>query len=176
MKYWKARSQFELGDFAGARISLEEIFEIDKANNALYINVWSWLAKIAIEEKKMVEADSLFQKAISYTFCGDGMDSPEPREEAHYLYGRFLLNQNRMSEAKTQMERAITLRRMGYWGEYGIAVYYALQGNSELCLKYLERACIHLFPHFKLIMNEPAFSNIIRNPVFKSLIKKYRRT
>ncbi len=167
---------FEQGKIQKAKQAFMKILEVLKqhwSTNSAYIGTYAWLAQCYFIEKNYSMADSLFHKAINYRFCGDGLDGPPFIEEAHYLYALFLMNQNRMPEAKEQLIKSIDARRMGYWGEYGMAIYLAKINLNDEALNYLQKALENLFPFYDKIMEETAFKELRNSPLFKNIKIRY---
>jgi len=175
MKFWEGRIYLAQGFIDKAKKAFLEMFEMDKSANGLFVWAFTWLAECYLKENDIKIAEEYFVKACNYHFCGDGMDTPEPREEAHYRYARFLINQKRFPEAKLELYRAISERRMGYWGEFGMAVYYANLEDETQTLNYLEKALANRFPYIDMINEEVAFDSIKQSVAFKQLISSYSK-
>ncbi len=172
-KYWEGKIFLAMDSVVEAKNSFNEIFQMDKTQNGIFIWAWTGLAECNLKEGKIDEAEDYFKKAINYHFCGDGLDAPIPREEAYYLFAKFLMDQNRMDEAKQMLQKSIDERRMGYWGEYGMAVYYALLNDTDQALQYLEKALTNDFPHQDQIQKEISFKQLKNDLKFKQMMNKH---
>ncbi len=171
-RYWQGRALLAQGKTAEARQVFLEALELDPTINALFVCLYAWLGECARAEGKPDQAEKWLQKAVTFGFYGDGQDAPEPREEAHYLYGRLLLDQNRLPAAGEQFEQAVAVRRMGYWGEYGMALLAARNNEQALALDWVEKALNNLFPYPDMLRQEPLFSKIRPMKRFKELMAK----
>ncbi|MGB5025769.1 MAG: caspase family protein [Saprospiraceae bacterium] len=174
-KFWQGRIYLAQAKVQLAKNAFHEMFEMDKTNNGLFVLAYAWLAECSLLENRNAEAEEYFNKAVSYRFCGDGMDATEPREEAHYLYARYLLEQNRMPEAKIQLEYAMEVRRMGYWGEYGMAAYFAILDMETQASNYLKKALDNQFPFLDLLLKDKAFEKMSKSDAFKQIINNYSK-
>jgi hypothetical protein len=170
--FWQARALLAQGKTAEARQVILHALDIDPTPNGLYVSLYAWLGECARAEGNPEEAERWLQKAVTYRFYGDGLDAPEPREEAHYLYGRLLLDQNRLPAAREHFEQAVAVRRMGYWGEYGMALLAARNNEPVLALEWVEKALNNLFTYPDMLLQEPLFSKIRPMKRFKEMMAK----
>ena len=171
--FWQGRALLAQGKTAEARHVFLHALEVDPTPNGLFVSLYAWLGECARAEGKPEEAERRLQQAVTYRFYGDGLDAPEPREEAHYLYGRLLLDQNRLPAAREHFEQAIAVRRMGYWGEYGMALLAARNEQSGIALDWLEKALNNLFPYMDMLQAEPLFAKLRKTKRFRALMAKH---
>jgi len=76
----------------------EQSLAADPTPDGYFIFDWAWLGEVARLQNKPVEAEAFFKKSVAYE-SGLGWEDMPPKEEAYYLYGNFLLRQNRLAEA-----------------------------------------------------------------------------
>jgi len=150
----------------------EHSLAADPTPNALFILDRAWLGEVARLQGKAMEAESMFQKALTYS-SGSVWEDMAAKDEAHYLYGNFLLRQNRLTEANEQFQKSLDMRWKGFWGEYGFALLAARQGKTREALDWLERSLDNYFPEAKPILEEPLLKKLRKTTRFKALIKKH---
>lgn len=173
-KFWQGRILLKMNRVEEAKQVFQEIFEMDKTNNGIFISAWAWIGQCHSLQSNFEEAERHFQKAIDYRFCGDGMDTPGPREEAHYLYGKFLMEQDRMKEAQYHFEKAKMERPFSYWGDFGSALLAGKKGLEIDCLSSLESALKKGFPYVEEYTKSALLKNLIRTPAFKKMLAAYK--
>jgi tetratricopeptide (TPR) repeat protein len=153
-----------------------ELFEKSLSANASpdanRILTWAWLGDVARLQNRPADAEAYFQKSLAYS-SGSVWEEMAAKDEAHYLYGNFLLRQNRLDEAREQFQKSLDMRRKGFWGEYGFALLAARQGKTREALDWLERSLDNYFPEAKPILEEPLFSKLRKTKHFRELMAKH---
>ncbi len=172
-RFAEGRIAWYRGEPERARQLFESAFSLDPSASPYFSEVHAWLGKLQAEKGRVKQADSLFQKAIGAR-SGIFMDDFEPQAEAHYRYGLFLLEQNRLAEAKTMFEKANEWHSQRGWkGWHGLALLAARQGKREQALDFLEKSLDCYFPIPGPIMEEPLFKKIRKTKRFKALMEKH---
>ncbi|MBK9337462.1 MAG: tetratricopeptide repeat protein [Lewinellaceae bacterium] len=168
-KYGKMRvSQNRLAEAADY---FQKSLEADPTPDPMFILDYAWLGEIARLQHRTAEAEVFFQKALAYS-SGFGEDL-RCKDEARYLYGNFLLRQNRRTEAQEQFQKSLDIRKKGFWGEYGFALLAAAEGRRQEALDWLERSLDNYFPEAKPILEEPLFKKLRKTKRFRELMAKH---
>ncbi len=164
---------FALGRTTEAEQRLRGVFALDNQDNTFFSLADAWLGQLAAFAGKTAEAEAYFQKAmIPRGFSA--LDQVEPMEEACALYGHFLLNQNRLTEAERRFRQALDWRHQNsYQGWYGLARLYAKKRDTKQALDCLEKALDNWFPIPGPILEEPLFKKIRKTKRFKALMAKH---
>jgi tetratricopeptide (TPR) repeat protein/uncharacterized caspase-like protein len=167
--------QFMQGHYPQAKQLLEACQTIDPTPNIVEFTAKIWLANIAAAENNPAEAERLFLQAFSWKHFGQ-MDAREMQpllEEGNFHFGRFLLRQGRLPEALARFQASLKAMPRSYWGEYGLALYQARQGNEKQALNHLEQALDWYFPNSETILEEPLLKKLRKTARFKALMKKH---
>ncbi len=172
-KYWQARALLAQGLKVEAEKAFLDALEVDQTPNAYDAIIYAWLGEMARQNKQLQAAEAFYQKALHHTFPGDGLDSPIPREEAFFLYGKFLLAQNRLDEAETNFQQSRAVRPKGNWGCYGMALLAAQRHQETEALDWLEKSLDNFYPDSESIMEEPLFKKIRKTKRFKAQMEKH---
>ncbi len=154
-----------------AIILFEKSLAADPTPDAYFALDWAWLGDVARLQNRLAEAEAYFKKAIAYR-SGSGWEEMYCLDEAHYLYGNFLLRQDRDTEAAAAFQKSLDMRKKGFWGEYGFALLAAKQGRKTEALDWLEKSLDNFYPDDKSILAEPLFSKIKKTKRFKAMMLK----
>ena len=117
-------------------------------------------------------ADSLFQEAFRH-ISPNALDNRHTLVESRFLYGNFLLRQNRYGEARRQFRLAEEYQPRCFQAQYGYALLAAADKRQEEALDYLEKALDLWYPREEPILAEPLFKKIRKTKRFKLLMKKH---
>ena len=155
----------------------EKSLATDPAPNNYFIDDWAWLGEAARLQGRPTEAEAFLKKALAFKSYDEMSDSEcwldmESKDEAHYLYGNFLLHENRLAEAEIQFQKSLDIRRKGFWGEYGFALLAAKKGDKTAALDWLEKSLDNFYPEPESILAEPLFSKIRKTKRFKAMMLK----
>lgn len=163
---------FEMGNLQKSEEVFFAVKKIDPANPN-YPKANAWLAKVEVEKGNFQKADSLFNVAIN-TWLGSAWDDFVLQEECHYLYGRFLIDQNRYEEARKMFLKSNQLSfQRGYMGWYGLACLEAKQSNIKQALIFFKKALDCYYPRSEPIYQEPLFLKLKKTQEFKVLMNKH---
>jgi tetratricopeptide (TPR) repeat protein len=92
--------------------------------------------------------------------------------EDYYLLAVAHLNRRECEQAKSALEKAMTMQPKGDHIFYGLAVLESLQNNPEQALKHLQRA-IQLNPANRLTaMRDSDFERLATLPEFQALVRE----
>ncbi len=156
------------GNYTKAQQLLEKGINIDPAPQIAAILGRSWLGELENRKGNYQKADSLFKSALHFPvtiFYGYDI--------ADAMYGDFLLQQSRDSEAIIFYNKAIDWMPLGYEGYYGLAKYYSKHGDQKIALDFLEKSLDRYYPVSDPILQEPLFEKIRMTKRFKDLMKKH---
>jgi len=169
----EAKILHALGRTDEAKKKLHDVFALDNSGNALFPLAEAWLGWIAAEAGKTAEAEISFRKAMTPR-GQSALDQNDPMEEACALYGRFLLDQNRLLEAEQRFRQALEWRHQNSAkGWYGLACLYAKKKDPDQALDCLEKALDNFFPIPEPILEEPLFKKLRKTKRFHALMAKH---
>ena len=161
-------------NYPEARVLLQKSIGSDPGNRILQFFFDAYAAEMAWQQDRFAEADSLFQQALQMTGLTALDDRKDLlREETRFRYGRFLLEQKRFAEAQAQFQVLCYTEPLGYFGYYGLAVFFAEKGQKTAALDYLEQALDRWYPIPEPIYQEPLFKKIRQTKRFRTLMAKY---
>ncbi len=167
------KARFEKGDLEQARHALLYSLTLDPTTNAWFALDYAYLGRIEAAQGRIAAAEAYFQKAIQSPFITFFSDT-YAREETWFLYGRFLLEQNRYAEARQWFQKTVDWAYgNGYYGYYGLALLAAKKGRPTEALDWLEKALDRWYPRPEPILEEPLFSAIKNTKRFKALMAKH---
>ncbi|MGB5025770.1 MAG: hypothetical protein WBO44_10490 [Saprospiraceae bacterium] len=167
-KVFKARILIQHKRYHDARICLQDAISSDPTPDAADHVARCWLAKLEELEGNYERADSLFQDAFNYP-----KNIKWGQDIGYFMYGEFLLKQNKDEEAYRNYMESIKLVPFNYDPHFGVAKYYAKKGNSKKALDWIEKALNCYYPIPEPILTEPLFDKIRRTKRFKSCMKKH---
>jgi len=146
--------------------------KITFAHNGFYIYN-AWMALYDEANGLIEEADRKFQFAL-HPANNYYWDEFIDKEEVYAMYGRFLVNQNRLADAKNIFEQTNAIRfHRGWKGYYGLALVAAKSGKIRYALDNLEIALKNYYPIPEPILEELLFNKIRKTKRFKLLMKKH---
>lgn len=164
------RMWLQLGALSLADSLLRYALTIDPTLNGQWVQIKALLGELKSRQGKLAEAEAYFQKAITQEplWWDSGF-----RDEAHLLYGRFLLSENRIAEAEAQFEKCREYRPEGWRQAYGQALLAGRNGKQQEALDWLEQAFERYLPRLETVLEEPLFKKICRAKRFKALAARY---
>ncbi len=169
---WAAtgRMWLQRGDLQQAEQALRHGLTVDPTLNGQWIQILALLGEVKMIQGKPAEAEACFQKAINQEplWWDSGF-----RDEAHQLYGRFLLSENRVDEARTQFDKCREYRPNGWRQAYGQALLVARDGKRQKALDWLEQAFERYLPRVETVLEEPILMKIRQTGRFKALAARY---
>lgn len=127
----------------------------------------------AAKQDKLNSAHSSFYLKL---FCHEkALDDRKDllREETRFRYGLFLLEEERFAEAQSQFQILCDTESLGYFGFYGLALFFAKKGQKTAALDYLEQALDRWYPISEPVYQEPLFKKIRRTKRFRTLMAKH---
>ncbi len=161
------------GQTSQAKTAFQNALLTDQNLNVGFPKLYQGLAMVAIQEQNPDTAEACFQKAINYYPDLLGFWACSEYAEAHYHYARFLLTQNRLSDAETQLLKAEETDPRNPLNYYGMAALHAAQKHDREALDWLAKALEYYYPDYDEIMAEPLFQKIRKTRRFKALMKQY---
>ena len=164
-RMWLQRSLLEK-----AETVLRHALSIDPTLDPAWIQLNAHLGEVKKRQGKPAEAEAFFQKAI---FQEKTWESYPFLDEAHLLYGQFLLTQNREAEAIRQFEKCREYRPNGWRQAYGFALLAAKNGRKAEALDWLEKSLDRYLPRKALVLEEPLFKKIRKTKRFEELMAKH---
>ncbi len=162
----------QCGQLEKADSILRYALALDPTLNALWIQIYADLGEIKRLQGRNAEAEDFFKKAIGQE---KSWQSSAHFDEAHHLYGHFLLAQNREPEARAQFEKCRELRPKGWRQAYAQALLAAKHGQKTEALDWLERSLDRYCPRAQMILEEPLFEKIRGTKRFRALMLKHFR-
>ncbi|MCB0535213.1 MAG: tetratricopeptide repeat protein [Lewinellaceae bacterium] len=169
---WSARGRMWLqrGDLQQAEQTLRQGLTVDPTLNGHWVQIKALLGELKMRQGKPIEAEAWFQKAITQEplWWDSGF-----RDEAHLLYGRFLLSENRIAEAEAQFEKCREYRPNGWRQAYGQALLAAKNAKQQEALDWLEQAFERYLPRLEMVLEEPLLKKIRRTSQYKTLVARY---
>lgn len=144
----------------------------DPAPDPCFITDYALLGEAARMQHQPGKAAAFYQQALAYTSNNIWLDMPV-KEEACFLYGRFLLGQNRPAEAADCFQKSMDMRKYGPWGEFGFALLSARKGKQQEALDWLERSLVNFYPDSGSILAEPLFAKLRKTKRFRALMTKH---
>ncbi len=172
-KAYLAKVKFLQGDYQASINYLEEVFNNEITNINAFILAYIIKAELAYKDGDNSKAELYFQKALQHT-TGVYIFDKDFKEETMLRYGRFLMDQNRMEEARQQFETCVEYtNKNGYTGYYGLALLAAKEGRQELALDQIENALLHYHPLKSDFTQEPLFKKIRKTKRFKALMQQH---
>jgi pentatricopeptide repeat protein len=159
--------QYRLAD---AEIELQKALNVDNTTNPLNIQAFALLGKVKYRQGKLVEAESFFKKSIEYIEPGG---ENAFKHDAFFLYGRFLLYQNRPDEAQIQFDKALKISPKTWHHPLGMTLLAAKNGHETEALDWLEKALDRYYFDETTIMEEPLFDGIRKSKRYKEMMLKY---
>ncbi len=161
-------------NYEKGRVLLQKAVETDPDNRILQLFFDEYSAEIAWREGRFSVADSLFKQALGLTGLTALDDRKDlMREEIGFRYGEFLLQQKRFTEALAQFQLLCATEPLGYFGYYGLALFFAQKGQKTAALDRLEQALDRWYPLSEPINQEPLFKKIRRTKRFTALMAKH---
>ncbi len=164
------RMWLQRGKLKKAETVLRHALTIDPSLCDVWVQINAHLGEVKKRQGKPTEAESFFKKAIVQEKIW--ADYPY-REEAHLLYGNFLLSQNRVAEAQSQFEKCREYRPKGWRLPYGYALLAAYEGKTAAALDGLEQALERYLPRKEIVLEEPLFKKIRQTKRFRDLMATY---
>ena len=159
------------GRLVEAESELKKSFDMAEGTiHRQFIISYSLLGVVKDRQEKPSEAEDFFKKAVDYPFC---WDQNVYKNDAYFLYGRFLLHQNRLAEAQIQFENAQKISPKTWHYPLGMALLAAKNGQETAALDWLEKALNSFYFDKWAIDEEPLFKKIRKNQRFKAMMKKY---
>ncbi len=165
----KGRMQLLQGHFDEAEKTLRYVLTIDKTTNDSWILQWALLGCVKAAQNHPADAETYFKKATSY-FGGNSANYAW--EEAWFLYGQFLLAQNRDTEALHAFEKTEEVYPNGYFAPYGRSLLEAKKGHKTEALNWLEHSLDRYYPIPQPLYEEPLFGKIRNTKRFKAMMAK----
>lgn len=172
-KAYLAKVKLLQGDFKTSAKYLEEIFNNEVTNINAFILAYTLKAELARINGDHKSAEQFFQKALEHT-TGVYIFDKDFKEYAMLRYGRFLISQNRLEDARQQFENCWHYtNKNGFSGYYGLALLAAKEGKQELALEQIKQALEHHHPQKKKFTEEPLFEKIQETQSFQDLMQQH---
>lgn len=119
------------------------------------------------------ERDVAHRAKLHATMCERRLEQPPvdlKTAEDHYNYGVALLNTRQINEARSHLERALTLAPAADHVFYALALTHALSGDANGAHEHLRRA-IELEPKNRIMARQDAdFASLANQPLFQALL------
>ena len=182
-----------LGRYEEALVSYDNSLRIE----ADYHGIWSWRGDTLTSLERYEEAITSYDKALEikpddaqvWYDRGIALGDLERYEEAITSYdkaleiepddddvwnnrGVALYYAHRYGEAMQSFDRCLEIAPNNDYGLASKAELYALQGNTEMALSYIEKAIQINEQQRELIRKEPIFNSIRNDPRFQSLVEQ----
>ncbi|MBV6472496.1 MAG: hypothetical protein JPMHGGIA_00753 [Saprospiraceae bacterium] len=158
------------GEYDDARIQYQKAMYADPTHSRTTVSSMARLAKLAAREGAFQRADSLFNAALAewVGFFWFG------REEAHCLYGDFLLEQGRIEMAIFHYRQANAL--VPFYDEpwLGLAKCELVRGNDDEAMKHLAKAMENYYPEPETLRNDKYFRQLNGDIRFEKLLVQYQ--
>ena len=155
--------------FKEAEEALQKSLLMENSRSAANIQAYALLGEMKNRQGQYSDAEAFYKKALNKPFQWN--DNPF-KNEAHFLYGRFLVHQNRPAEAQIQFDNALKISPKTWHYPMGMALLAAKNRRKKEALDWLEKALNSYFFDITAIYEEPLFSKIRKTKRFKSLMLK----
>jgi hypothetical protein len=172
MGYQSAKGRIRLlqGRLAETEVALQKSLDLDNTQQADQIEIFALLGEVKTRQHKPGEAEAFFKKAVDFPYK---WDENRFKPEAHFLYGRFLLHQNRTAEAQVQFETALKISPKTWHYPLGMALLAAKNGQKTAALDWLEKALDSFYFDETAIEEELLFEKLRNTKRFKTLLAKH---
>ncbi|MCC6753415.1 MAG: caspase family protein [Saprospiraceae bacterium] len=158
------------GDYDGARTNYQKAMHVDHTPSRTTVTSMARLAKLASREGALQRADSLFNAALA-----DGVGFFwYGQEEAHCLYGDFLLEQDRIEKAIFHYRQANSITPNYYEPWLGLAKCELVRGNREEATIHLAKALENYCPQPEAFRNDKYFKQLNGDIRFEKLLVQYK--
>jgi tetratricopeptide (TPR) repeat protein/uncharacterized caspase-like protein len=166
--------QFKLGEYATAKRQLLQAVAMEMKPDPIFLGIFTSLGRIYWMENNLDSAEYFLKKAVNYhpklfaCFC-----YAADFASSYFHYARFLIAQNRFSEAETLLGQAEKTDPRNPFNYYGLALWHAAQKQDRLALDQLSKALEWYYPDYDEIMAEPLLMAIRKTKRFRSLMQQY---
>jgi protein O-mannosyl-transferase len=164
---------YRAGNLQEAEAYLQKSLEIDSSLSGNKIIRPVSLAMIAAQLGDRTKADSLFQVAFEVSTRISALEKAFTYASCRLEYGRLLMRQGRIEDAKRQFRLAEEFQPKCYEAQYGYALLAAAQKRQDEALDYLEKALDYWLPEAEPVLEEPLFKKIRKTRRFKALMEKH---
>lgn len=166
----KGRIRLLQNRLAEAEEELPKACHIEPTCTSVSILPFALLGELKYREGKIAEAEAFYRKSISFPFQ---WNDNAFKNEAFFLYGRFLIRQNRPAEAQAQFGNALKISPRTWHYPMGMALLSAQKGRRKEALNWLEKALNRYYFDKWAIEEEPLFAKIRKAKRFKALMQTH---
>ena len=166
----QGRMRLLQGRLDEAETEFQKALDMDIMHGEFQILTFALLGELKDRRHKPQEAEGFFKKAIYFPYR---WDQNYLKNEAHFLYGRFLAHQNRPAEAELQFEYALKISPKTWHYPLGMALLAAKNGRNNAALDSLEKALDRYYFDEVAIGEEPLFAKLHKTKRFKALLAKH---
>jgi tetratricopeptide (TPR) repeat protein len=169
---WLAKSKMLQKQTNAARELLEKLIALDSTVASLSL-AYALKGELLSQSNNSSEAEQWLKKGAGFS-SGIYSNDMYFREEAMFRYGAWLLRRSRYAEAENQFRTCILYSHAnGFYGYLGLAMLAARQGNAPQTLQNIEQALEKWLPLPQMLLDEPIFGEIKKEPQFDRLLKKH---
>jgi tetratricopeptide (TPR) repeat protein len=129
--YYLGRAYYTVARLSEAQKAFETVLSLDASDSRAESN----LGLILESNGKPADAMEAYRKAIAWQ-----EQSPHPSEQPYVNLGNLLMQQDRITEAREPLEKAVALAPNSAFCHLTLGIYYRKAGRLDLARTELERA------------------------------------